>query len=93
MLVNATKGKTGFSDIGQVITSDALFEQADAFGDGQPFIACGVYPVMRAGGRLAQPWRDPDAELSRRLPAVAALMLEVIGALTSGFAWDERQAR
>lgn len=91
MNVTSTREKMLFSDIEQAITRDPLFEQAYVFGDNQPFVACAVVLSDARWRPLAAAMAlDPDAEASWRSPAVAALMLDVIGELTSAFPRDER---
>lgn len=91
MIVTATREKMLFSDIEQAITRDPLFEQAYVFGDNQPLVACAVVLSDARWRPLAAAMAlDPDAEASWRSPAVAALMLEVIGELTSAFPDSER---
>lgn len=73
-------------DIERAITSDPLFEQAYVFGDNQAFAACIVVLRAKRWKLLAEAMGlDAHAEASWRSAPVAALLLEVIGELTSAF--------
>jgi len=86
IIVTSTGEKIAPADLEQAITSDPLFEQAYAFGDNRPFIACIVvlsrtgWAGMAAGLQLA-----PDAPESLLAPAARAATLERIRALTHSF--------
>jgi len=81
LIVTSTGEKIAPADIEQAILADPLFEQAFAFGDDKPFIACAV--VLGAGGwtRLAAE-HGLDAEADWSGPVVAALVQERIRILT-----------
>jgi len=86
IIVTATGEKIAPTDLEQAIVTDPLFEQAWAFGDNRPFIAC----IVVLG---ADPWRrlarhlglDPQAAASLQAPAAREAVLARIRALTMGF--------
>lgn len=86
IIVTSTGEKIAPSDLEQAITSSPVFEQAYAFGDNRPFIACAVV-LSRAGwaAMAAELKLDPEAADSLRAPAAAALALKRIRELTKGF--------
>jgi long-chain acyl-CoA synthetase len=88
IIVTSTGEKIAPADLELAITSDPLFEQAYAFGDNRPFIAC-IVVLSRSGwetlaGELHLP---PDAPDSLKAPAARAAALERIRALTHTFAY------
>lgn len=88
IIVTSTGEKIAPADLELAITSDPLFEQAYAFGDNRPFIAC-IVVLSRSGwetlaGELNLP---PDAPDSLKAPAARAAALERIRALTHTFAY------
>ena len=86
IIVTSTGEKIAPADLEQAITSDALFEQAFAFGDNRPFIACIVVLNRSAWARLAGELQlAADAPDSLRAPAAVAAVLERIRALTHSF--------
>jgi len=86
IIVTSTGEKIAPADLEQAITSDPLFEQAYAFGDNRPFIAC-IVVLGRAGwARMAAELQlPPDAPESLQAPSARAAALERIRALTRGF--------
>jgi long-chain acyl-CoA synthetase len=86
IIVTSTGEKIAPSDLEQAITSDPLFEQAYAFGDNQPFIAC-IVVLNRAGWtRLAVEQNlDPEAADSLRAPRAVEAAKQRIRELTKAF--------
>jgi long-chain acyl-CoA synthetase len=86
IIVTSTGEKIAPADLEQAITSDPLFEQAYAFGDNHPFIAC-IVVLSRAGwARMAAELQlAPDAPESLQAPAARAAALERIRALSHSF--------
>ncbi len=84
IIVTSTGEKIAPADLELAITSDPLFEQAYAFGDNRPFIAC-VVVLSQSGWRLlaTELKLNPDApdSLQTARPAV----LERIRTLTHSF--------
>ncbi|MBC7684481.1 MAG: AMP-binding protein [Bdellovibrionales bacterium] len=86
IIVTSTGEKIAPADLEQAITADPLFEQAYAFGDGHPFIAC-IVVLSRAR------WEQMAAELnvnaqsdeSLREPRAVALVLERVREQTHEF--------
>jgi long-chain acyl-CoA synthetase len=73
-------------DLELAITADPLFEQAYAFGDNRPFIACIVVLNRPRWEHLASGLHlDPAPPESLAAPAARAAVLERIRALTSNF--------
>lgn len=86
IIVTSTGEKIAPADLELAITSDALFEQAYAFGDNKPFIAC-IVVLNKSGWReLATSLHlDPDASGSLLAHEARAAALERIRTLTHGF--------
>ncbi|NHZ32693.1 AMP-dependent synthetase/ligase [Massilia rubra] len=86
IIVTSTGEKIAPSDLEQAITASPVFEQAYAFGDNRPFIAC-VVVLSQAGwaAMAAELKLDPEAADSLHAPAAAALALKRIRELTKGF--------
>ncbi|NIA00630.1 long-chain fatty acid--CoA ligase [Massilia sp. CCM 8734] len=86
IIVTSTGEKIAPSDLEQAITASPVFEQAYAFGDNRPFIAC-VVVLSQAGwaAMAAELKLDPEAADSLRAPAAAALALKRIRELTKSF--------
>lgn len=86
IIVTSTGEKIAPADLEQAITGDALFEQACAFGDNKPFIAC-IVVLNRAGwGRLAaELGLDPDAAASLRDARALDAVKQRVRELTKGF--------
>lgn len=86
IIVTSTGEKIAPADLEMAICSDPLFEQAWAFGDDRPFIACVVVLGRAPWQRLAQSLGlDPDAPESLRAPAARMAALERMQALTRSF--------
>jgi len=86
IIVTSTGEKIAPVDLELAITADPLFEQAYAFGDNRPFIACIVVLNQAAWARLAAELRlDPAAPESLAASAARGSVLERIRALTKGF--------
>ncbi|MFB9243102.1 long-chain fatty acid--CoA ligase [Massilia antarctica] len=86
IIVTSTGEKIAPSDLEQAITSSPVFDQAYAFGDNRPFIACVVVLSQAGWAAMASELDlDPEAADSLRAPAAAALALERIRELTKGF--------
>ncbi|MDI1302700.1 MAG: long-chain fatty acid--CoA ligase [bacterium] len=86
IIVTSTGEKIAPSDLELAITGNPLFEQAYAFGDNRPFIAC-IVVLSRAGwNQLAQSLRlNPDAADSLHAPEARAAVLERIREQTHSF--------
>ncbi|NHZ43916.1 AMP-dependent synthetase/ligase [Massilia aquatica] len=86
IIVTSTGEKIAPSDLEQAITASPAFEQAYAFGDNRPFIACAVVLSQAGWAAMAAELKlDPEAADSLRAPAAAALALKRIRELTKGF--------
>ncbi len=86
IIVTSTGEKIAPADLEQAITSDALFEQAYAFGDNRPFIACIVVLNRSGWARLAaELGLDPAAADSLRAPGAVDQVLQRVRALTKAF--------
>ncbi|NHZ66662.1 AMP-dependent synthetase/ligase [Massilia genomosp. 1] len=86
IIVTSTGEKIAPSDLEQAITASPVFEQAYAFGDNRPFIACAVVLSQAGWAAMAAELKlDPEAADSLRAPAAAALALKRIRELTKGF--------
>jgi long-chain acyl-CoA synthetase len=86
IIVTSTGQKIAPADLELTIATDPLFEQAYAFGDNRPFIAC-IVVLSRAGWeRLAGALQlNPDALASLQAPSARAAVLQRIGELTRAF--------
>jgi len=86
IIVTSTGEKIAPADLELAITADGLFEQAYAFGDNRPFIAC-VVVLSRRGwdGLAAGLGLDPESPDSLQAPAARAAVLERVRALTASF--------
>lgn len=86
IIVTSTGEKIAPADLEQAITADPLFEQAYAFGDGHPFIACAVVLSRSRWDLLAgtQKLNAQAYESLRDLRAVA-LVLQRVRELTQAF--------
>ena len=86
IIVTSTGEKIAPADLELAITADPLFEQAYAFGDNQPFIAC-VVVLNRPGWEhlAAELHLDPAATESLARKVARDAMLGRIRTLTSGF--------
>ena len=86
IIVTSTGEKIAPADLELAITSDPLFEQAYAFGDNRPFIACIVVLSALGWQRLADAQQvAPEDPHSLRAPAVRQAALDRIRALTQSF--------
>jgi len=86
IIVTSTGEKIAPADLEMAITGDPLFEQAYAFGDNRPFIACIVVLNPAEWERLAVGLQlDPTAPSSLLEARAVAAALERIGALTLSF--------
>jgi long-chain acyl-CoA synthetase len=86
IIVTSTGEKIAPVDLELAITADPLFEQAYAFGDNRPFIACIVVLNRPRWEHLASGLHlDPAPPESLAAPAARAAVLERIRALTSNF--------
>jgi len=86
IIVTSTGEKIAPADLEQAITSDPLFEQAYAFGDNRPFIACVVVLSREGWARLAaQLQLPPDAADSLNTVPARQAAVERIRALTHSF--------
>jgi len=86
IIVTSTGEKIAPADLELAITSDPLFEQAYAFGDNRPFIAC-IVVLSRAGwARLAAELHlAADAPDSLLAPSACEAALQRIRQLTDSF--------
>ena len=86
IIVTSTGEKIAPADLEQAITADPLFEQAYAFGDGHPFIAC-IVVLGRAGwSRTAATLNlNAQADESLRDARAVALALQRVRELTKAF--------
>ena len=86
IIVTSTGEKIAPADLEQAITSDPLFEQAYAFGDDRPFIACAVVLSQsgwaRMAGELKLDTQAPDSLLDA---GAVALVQHRISELTREF--------
>ena len=86
IIVTSTGEKIAPANLEQAITGDPLFEQAYAFGDDKPFIACVVVLSQSGWTRLAAELKlDPAAGASLRDPRALALAVQRIGEQTRSF--------
>nr|WP_308606025.1 AMP-dependent synthetase/ligase [Massilia sp. DJPM01] len=86
IIVTSTGEKIAPADLEQAITGDPLFEQAYAFGDDQPFIACAVVLSQSGWTRLAAELNlNQLAHDSLRDPRAQALALQRVRELTTAF--------
>lgn len=86
IIVTSTGEKIAPVDLEMALVADPLFEQAWAFGDNRPFIACVVVLGQAPWERLARDLGlDPDAPASLRDPKAVGKALERIKALTRDF--------
>jgi len=86
IIVTSTGEKIAPADLELTITSDPLFEQAYAFGDNRPFIAC-IVVLSNSGWRnLAESLRlDPAAPTSLQTTEARSAALGRIRELTHAF--------
>ena len=85
IIVTSTGEKIAPVDVELAITTDPLFEQAYAFGDNRPFIACIVVLNKAAWEHVATGLHlDPAAPASLAAPAARGAVLERIRAATTG---------
>ncbi|MBC5782131.1 long-chain fatty acid--CoA ligase [Ramlibacter sp. USB13] len=86
IIVTSTGEKIAPVDLEMAIVADPLFEQAYAFGDDRPFIACMVVLGREPWERLARGLGlDPADPASLQAPAAVHAALERIKELTKGF--------
>jgi long-chain acyl-CoA synthetase len=86
IIVTATGEKIAPADLELAILGDALFEQAFAFGEGRPFIACIVVLDAAQWRNLAAMLElDPSAPGSLTNPAAVDAAMQRIQAQTRGF--------
>ena len=86
IIVTSTGEKIAPVDLELAITADPLFEQAYAFGDNRPFIACVVVLNQSRWERLATASRlDPAAPESLESVVARRTLLERIRTLTNSF--------
>lgn len=86
IIVTSTGEKIAPADLELAITSDPLFEQAYAFGDNRPFIACIVVLSRSGWARLAAELQlPPDARESLQAPGARQAALQRIRELTHSF--------
>ena len=86
IIVTSTGQKIAPADLELSITSDPLFEQAYAFGDNRPFIACIVVLSRSGWERLASALKlNPDDPASLQVSGARAAALQRIRELTRGF--------
>ncbi len=86
IIVTSTGEKIAPADLERAITADPLFEQAYAFGDAQPFIACAVVLSQSGWTRMAAGLElNPHAYDSLREPRAQALALQRVRELTKAF--------
>ena len=86
IIVTSTGEKIAPADLEQAITADPLFEQAYAFGDGQPFIGCIVVLSRSDWNRTAAALNlNAQADESLRDPRALALALGRARDLTRTF--------
>lgn len=86
IIVTSTGEKIAPADLELAITSDPLFEQAYAFGDNRPFIACIVVLSRSGWERLAAGLNlPPDAPDSLLAPSACKAALQRIHELTRSF--------
>jgi long-chain acyl-CoA synthetase len=86
IIVTSTGEKIAPVDLEMAIVADPLFEQAYAFGDNRPFIACLVMLGREPWARLAKGLGlDPDAPESLHAPQAVKAALGRIKELTKDF--------
>lgn len=86
IIVTSTGEKIAPVDLEMAMVADPLIEQAWAFGDNRPFIACIVVLGARPWQRLARELGlDPEAPASLQDPKAVAAVLQRIQALTKDF--------
>lgn len=86
IIVTSTGEKIAPVDLEMAIVADPLFEQAYAFGDNRPFIACLVVLGRKPWERLAKELGlDPDAPESLHAPEAVKAALARIKELTKDF--------
>lgn len=86
IIVTATGEKIAPADLELAITADPLFEQAFAFGDNRPFIACLVVLARTEWARLAATLQiDPQAPASLDAPVAREAVLQRVRSLTAAF--------
>ncbi|WP_151448321.1 AMP-dependent synthetase/ligase [Lacisediminimonas profundi] len=86
IIVTSTGEKIAPADLELAITSDPLFEQAYAFGDNRPFIACIVVLSRSGWERLAAGLNlAPEAPDSLLAPSACKAVLQRIRELTRSF--------
>ncbi len=84
IIVTSTGEKIAPADLELAITSDPLFEQAYAFGDNRPFIAC-VVVLSQSGWRLLATEQKLNPDAPDSLKTARPAVLERIRALTHSF--------
>jgi long-chain acyl-CoA synthetase len=86
IIVTSTGQKIAPADLELTITTDPLFEQAYAFGDNRPFIACIVVLSRIGWERLANSLQlNPHEQASLQVPSARAAVVQRIGELTRAF--------
>lgn len=86
IIVTSTGEKIAPADLELAIQADGLFEQAYAFGDNRPFIACLVVLSHKGWQALAQSLGlDPADPASLEAPAAREAALKRIRVLTASF--------
>lgn len=86
IIVTSTGEKIAPVDLELAITNDAVFEQAYAFGENSPFIACAVVLSRVYWLELARSLGlNPDDKASLKSPEAVAAVVKRIHGLTSNF--------
>ncbi|MBC3916489.1 long-chain fatty acid--CoA ligase [Undibacterium sp. CY18W] len=86
IIVTSTGEKIAPVDLELAITNDAVFEQAYAFGENSPFIACAVVLSRVYWRELARSLGlNPDDKASLKSPEAVAAVVKRIHGLTSNF--------